>query len=120
MEELIKDLIEATQKFEGEEDLEKELKKQNLSESDIAVVKGAIRLFNSVSDKIAKSGIEIKLPGQKKLDPVDKSAVTIEFLKAAKPEGREIIAKALGPLEATSSTPSREAATTDGRSSRTA
>ncbi len=96
MEELIKDLLEATKKFDGEEDLEKELKKHDLSEGEISIVKGAIRLFNSVTDKVAKSGVQIVLPGQKKPEQVDKSAVTVEFLKAAKPEGREAIAKALG------------------------
>lgn len=94
MDELIKELIEATEKFEGEDDLVKAL--HNMSDEDIAKVKGAMRIMSGVMNKIAKAGVEIMLPGQKKPGPVDKLAVTVEFLKAAKQADREKVAKALG------------------------
>jgi len=94
MEELIKSLLEATQKYDGEDDLVKAL--HNMSDDDVAKVKGAMRIMSGVMNKLNKAGIEILLPGQKKPEPVDKSAVTIEFLKAAKKEDRDKVAKALG------------------------
>ncbi len=98
MEELIRDLLEATEKFDGEDDLVKELKKaaHDITEEDINKATGAMRLLSTVMNKLKKAGIEIMLPGQKKAAPVDKLAVTTEFLKTAKQEDREKIAKALG------------------------
>lgn len=75
-EELLKDLIDETEKADGEEEIEKALEKQKLSAKELNTIRGALRLLTAVKAKIPKDVMQ-KLSGL----TGDKVAKVSEFLK---------------------------------------
>lgn len=94
MEELLKELLEETKALEGEKDILAKLKKNKMSDAEIATTQVALRLLSGVGENVKKAGIVLKAFEVEPLT-VDAQAVA-EFLKKAKDEDREKIAKHLG------------------------
>ena len=96
MDDLIKELLEELKALDGEKDFLADLKKAKLSESEVAHTQAAFRLLGGVAEKLTKAGVTIKAfaPAPEKIKP--DLTTTAEFLKAAKTEQRQEIAKAMG------------------------
>ncbi len=94
MEELLKELLAETKPLEGEKAILAKLKKNQMSEQEISTATIALRLLSGVGEKVKEAGIELKA-FEAEPPKVDAEAVG-EFLKQAKDEDREKIAKVLG------------------------